>query len=226
MSPLVSFESTDARVASISMNTRVTGHSTGFTTLFLANRNRSYAFFTLEVSPQIVRVETMISKLVTEVSWYVTPPSTLDSSFEFGAATQISQVLQSPSSRALPPHHGIQQLVVHHQSLHDIAVQDDVARVVSRLLCGGQGLKSGDPAVPSQLNLRKCCLFCLSYGRATAETLEYFLFGCPLTKTARSSSKEQACWERKWDIAKHHRDVCRRSASSARFGEPYSECGA
>ncbi|CAE8639964.1 unnamed protein product [Polarella glacialis] len=55
--------------------------------------------------------------------------------------------------------------------LFDHAVDEEVARVVSRLLCGGQGLRGGDPRISAAPSRRTACLFCLLQGRREKETL-------------------------------------------------------
>ena len=91
--------------------------------------------------------------------------------------------------------------------LHDHTINDSMSRTISRLLCGGQGLNGGDPTIPTEVDMRNACRFCLSYGHPTIESLKHFLHECPLTATARQTTAAKKCWERPADITRLHLSV-------------------
>ncbi len=89
--------------------------------------------------------------------------------------------------------------VIHH---HSYSVKSAI--IISRLLCGGQGLNAGDPLRPTEVCMRKACKYCLSLGQPKSETLWHFLHECPLTATARQSNEAKQCWSQPDNIAKLH----------------------
>ena len=89
--------------------------------------------------------------------------------------------------------------MIHH---HSYSVK--TAIIISRLLCGGQGLNAGDPVRSTEVCMRKACKFCLSLGQPKAETLWHFLHECPLTATARQSIEAKQCWSQPENIARLH----------------------
>ena len=93
---------------------------------------------------------------------------------------------------------GINHMIHHH------SYNVGPAMIISRLLCGGQGLNAGDPIRPTEVCMRKACRFCLSMGQPKAETLWHFLHECPLTATARQGKEERQCWTQPENIAKLH----------------------
>ena len=91
--------------------------------------------------------------------------------------------------------------------VHDISIPMDTAITVGRLLCGGQGLRGADPVLNSLPTPRTACIACLVNGRRVKETLQHFLFECPLTQDARSSNMAWECWVSGDRILLLHRDV-------------------
>ena len=89
--------------------------------------------------------------------------------------------------------------VIHHHSNSDKS-----AIIISRLLCGGQGLNAGDPQRLTEVCMRKACRYCLSLGQPKSETLWHFLHECPLTATVRQSNEAKHCWSQPENIAKLH----------------------
>ena len=89
--------------------------------------------------------------------------------------------------------------VIHHHSNIDKS-----AIIISRLLCGGQGLNAGDSQRLTEVCMRKACKYCLSLGQPKSETLWHFLHECPLTATARQSNEAKHCWSQPENIAKLH----------------------
>ena len=91
--------------------------------------------------------------------------------------------------------------------LHDTAIEADDARTISRLLCGGQGLRGNDPRIDTPATSRTACLACLVAGRKEKETLQHFLFECPATEHIRSNAAVSACWRDSEAIMLLHRDL-------------------
>ena len=89
--------------------------------------------------------------------------------------------------------------VIHH---HTYTIKSSI--IISRLLCGGQGLNAGDPQRPTEVCMRKACKYCLSLGQPKSETLRNFLNECPLTATARQSNEAKLCWSQPDNITKLH----------------------
>ncbi|CAE8739694.1 unnamed protein product [Polarella glacialis] len=79
--------------------------------------------------------------------------------------------------------------------IHDKSIGAEVGRVVGRLLCGGQGLRGGDPVMPSAVCVRAACLACLLTGCRRSETLNHFLFHCQLTKPVRDRPLVGELWQ-------------------------------
>ena len=92
--------------------------------------------------------------------------------------------------------------VIHHHSNSDKS-----AIIISRLLCGGQGLNAGDPQRLTEVCMRNACRYCLSLGQPKSETLWHFLHECPLTATVRQSNEAKHCWSQPENIAKLHRTI-------------------
>ncbi len=94
----------------------------------------------------------------------------------------------------------------HHinRELHHQTISNKASVTISRLLCGGQGLRAGDPQRPTEVCMRKACTYCLSQGRPTSETLWHFLHECPLTAAARQSNAAKLCWAQPINITKLH----------------------
>ena len=80
-------------------------------------------------------------------------------------------------------------------------------QAVCRLLCGGQGLRGMDPVLATPASPRTACLHCLADGRREKETLEHFLFACPLTLPIRRQPDVAECWAQQWAIVEVHRNV-------------------
>ena len=72
--------------------------------------------------------------------------------------------------------------------LHDKAIGDDEARLVARLLCGGQGLRGADYRQAPQPDKYNCCICCLRMGVCVVETLAHVMFECPGHDVAREAS--------------------------------------
>ena len=88
--------------------------------------------------------------------------------------------------------------------IHHHTYNNKISITISRLLCGGQGLKAGDPQRPTEVCMRKACTYCLSQGQPKSETLWHFLHECPLTATARQSREAKLCWAQPDNIPKLH----------------------
>ena len=91
--------------------------------------------------------------------------------------------------------------------LHDTAISADDAKIISRLLCGGQGLRGLDPKRATPVTSRTACLACLVAGRREKETLQHFLFECVATEHIRCEAAVAACWMDNEAIALLHRDI-------------------
>jgi len=91
--------------------------------------------------------------------------------------------------------------------LHDTAVSAEEANIISRLLCGGQGLRGQDPRRDSPATSRTACLACLIAGRRVKETLRHFLFECVATEHIRCVPAVAACWQDSEAITLLHRDI-------------------
>ena len=52
------------------------------------------------------------------------------------------------------------------------------AAAVGHLICGGQGLRGGDPRLDSDATRQTCCVHCLKSGTRIAETLKPVSFEC------------------------------------------------
>ena len=85
-------------------------------------------------------------------------------------------------------------------TLHNKKVPEADARVVGRLLAGGQGLRAGDSAVDLPATKNNCCVHCLLSGLCVADSLEHMLFDCPLIGPARDAGF--SCQE----LCTHHRN--------------------
>ena len=69
--------------------------------------------------------------------------------------------------------------------LHDKKIPVDDAKFISRFICGGQGLRGGDPVQPPEVSAENCCVSCLRNGRLAVETLYHVLAECPAYTSAR-----------------------------------------
>jgi hypothetical protein len=92
-------------------------------------------------------------------------------------------------------------------ALHGATVDIPNPREVARLLCGGQGLRGSDPASFSPASARTACLFCLTAGFRRKETLQHFVFECPLTFDVRTQPTVAECWAQGPAIFELHRDI-------------------
>jgi hypothetical protein len=72
--------------------------------------------------------------------------------------------------------------------LHDQAIDATIARRISRLLSGGQGLRAGDPRAPVPVSRNNCCIFCLEQGIITVGTLAHVVFLCPAHANRRGEA--------------------------------------
>ena len=90
------------------------------------------------------------------------------------------------------------------RELHHQSINNKTSVTISRLLCGGQGLRAGDPQRPTEVCMRKACTYCLSQGRPASETLWHFLHECPLTAAARQGKEAKLCWAQPTNIPKLH----------------------
>ena len=95
-------------------------------------------------------------------------------------------------------------------TLHNKAVPAKVARLFSRLMCGGQGLRGGDPRIVPDVTVNNCCIACLHQGRREVETLMHFPFTCPSYAAIRQCSVLMGAL-RKEDSKqlRHHRNYWR-----------------
>jgi hypothetical protein len=81
------------------------------------------------------------------------------------------------------------------------------ARVVTRWLCGGQGLRGGDADPSIAATCSNCCIPCLTRGIRVAETLVHILYHCPNTAPARLAVASEDVLEHSCgEICFHHRD--------------------
>ena len=105
-----------------------------------------------------------------------------------------------------PTQTGVSPQGGHHinRELHHQTISNKASVTISRLLCGGQGLRAGDPQRPTEVCMRKACTYCLSQGRPTSETLWHFLHECPLTAAARQSKAARVCWAQPTNITRLH----------------------
>ena len=92
--------------------------------------------------------------------------------------------------------------------LYDHRVDYEEARVVSRLACGGQGCRAGDPKVLHEATPGNCCLHCLVVnGQAIPETLSHVLLRCPLGAVLREDPEVALLLRRGLKILQQHREV-------------------
>lgn len=80
--------------------------------------------------------------------------------------------------------------------IFDHSVNIEVARIVSRLFSGGQGLRGGDPRTDTPPSPRTACLHCLLDGRRVKETVVHFLYDCPLYQPIRTKPGVADCWDK------------------------------
>jgi hypothetical protein len=52
------------------------------------------------------------------------------------------------------------------------------ARIISRILCGGQGLRGGDVCAGRRVTVRTACILCLNRGQRRRESLLHFIYEC------------------------------------------------
>ena len=69
--------------------------------------------------------------------------------------------------------------------LYNKKVPAEEARVVSRLLVGGQGLRGGDSWPYEPVTADNCCVFCLVRGSRAVESLVHVVFDCQTYAAAR-----------------------------------------
>ena len=93
--PLVSFTTDDADIASVSERNKLTGHAVGSATVHLDGRPASFASVTVQVSPETVTVRYLKSRLVTSVVWELAPPDELAASLAFSSSVLARHELQS-----------------------------------------------------------------------------------------------------------------------------------
>ena len=92
-------------------------------------------------------------------------------------------------------------------ALHSVHAALPNTRAISRLLCGGQGLRGADPVLATPTSTRTACLYCLTKGHRRKETLQHFVFQCPLTAAVRLSPEVAACWAAGPGIFELHRNI-------------------
>jgi hypothetical protein len=91
--------------------------------------------------------------------------------------------------------------------LHDHAIDRETAHIISRLFCGGQGLRGGDPRSVSAPSRRTACFHCLLHGRRVKETLYHFMHVCPLYTRVRQQPRVAVFWAKSPDaVTLLHRD--------------------
>jgi hypothetical protein len=79
--------------------------------------------------------------------------------------------------------------------------------IVGRLSCGGQGLRGADAVLSSLPTPRTACIACLVNGLRVKETLQHFVFPCPLTQDVRSHDAVSLYWASGERVLLLHRDV-------------------
>merc|ERR1712110_1033523 len=93
-------------------------------------------------------------------------------------------------------------------TLHDQAIDAEDARVISRLLAGGQGLRGGDCRGRVQAAPRNCCYPCLLRGERWPETLEHVCLRCSHYQEARAAPRVMEILGRGLSrLAALHRDI-------------------
>eukprot|EP00965_Chrysotila_dentata_P037664 1252598-Pleurochrysis_carterae.AAC.1 len=100
VSPLVSFSSTDASVASVHSHTLLRGLSVGSARIFLAGRDVSFAAALVQVSNVSVSAVRLLGRLVTGAEWMDPPPSQLVTA-SFRASLVVAQRLLVEGSSGL-----------------------------------------------------------------------------------------------------------------------------
>jgi hypothetical protein len=63
--------------------------------------------------------------------------------------------------------------------LHNTEYDTSTSKAISRLICGGQGLRGGDVAKMVRPTKQNCCVFCLERGMKAVESLTHIIFECP-----------------------------------------------
>ena len=74
----------------------------------------------------------------------------------------------------------------YNRTLLKCGISQAAAKLVGRLLVGGQGLRAGDPADALVATRTSCCLHCLRLGHRTAETLRYVTLECEAYEGCRN----------------------------------------
>jgi len=91
--------------------------------------------------------------------------------------------------------------------VHNPCVGVVEARLVSRLLAGGQGLRAGDCCEGVDVTVANCCVFCLESGDKALENLRHVVFDCPSYQASRDRSVIQVALEKGPLVLLLHRDL-------------------
>lgn len=141
-------------------------------------------------------------------SWFAYVRAWSSQSYEEDAVELWSQCRSHPALAhyGLPegyPTNGLKM----NAAIHHVQLPSHVSRAISRLLCGGQGLRGGDPVVPPQASCRNACLYCLTRGNKVVESLRHFLTECPLYEFDRYGSGARKCWKHGILVAHLHLSI-------------------
>jgi hypothetical protein len=98
-------------------------------------------------------------------------------------------------------------------TIYDKAIRPEEARIVGRILCGGQGLRAGDAAARTTPTCHNCCIACLREGRIVADTLTHFVGDCRATAAGRDTASMRTV------IGRTVRDLCCHSRSTWTWSE-------
>ena len=114
-------------------------------------------------------------------SWFAYVRTWSSQSYEEDAVELWSQCRSHPALAhyGLPEGYPADGLKMN-AAIHHVQLPSHVSRAISRLLCGGQGLRGSDPVVPPEASCRNACLYCLTRGNKVVESLRHFLIECPL----------------------------------------------
>lgn len=141
-------------------------------------------------------------------SWFAYVRAWSSQSYEEDAVELWSQCRSHPALAhyGLPEGYPADGLKMN-AAIHHVQLPSHVSRAISRLLCGGQGLRGGDPVVPPQASCRNACLYCLTRGNKVVESLRHFLIECPLYEFDRYGSGARKCWKHGILVAHLHPSI-------------------
>jgi hypothetical protein len=75
----------------------------------------------------------------------------------------------------------------YNRTLLKCGLSQSAAKLVGRLIVGGQGIRGGDPEDENLVTPYSCCHFCLEQGLKTNDTLRHVTFVCPAYAESRMS---------------------------------------